>query len=212
MRGIIKKQAVPLLFLLAAFFLSTQVQVVVGTNRKSAQRSIQSLPAVSKLLGQRGSGACSMRRGPAKSENAVAGFDGAYLNQLALSPEGERQCGAASAAMILAMRGSLPVTQDAMANKAREMWQNDPDPTYVSRIVQMLDENGVAVHAACLSADEAWIRLTASVDCGARSIMLSNRLTPSGSGHFLVAVGYRQERDQREVIAYDPYGYWQGQK
>ncbi|MDT8304824.1 MAG: C39 family peptidase [Anaerolineae bacterium] len=202
------RQVVPLLFLLAALFLSTQV--VGGSEHKLRDRSLRSIPAVSKLLGRVDESTCSERRGLSRSENVVAGFGAAYLNQLALSADGERQCGVASAAMVLAMRGSLPVTQDAMATKARQLWQDYPNPTYVSRVVQMLDDNGVAVRTSCVPADEAWERLIAAIDCGAPSIMLSTRLTRSGSGHFIVAIGYRQAEEQREIIAYDPYGYWQG--
>jgi hypothetical protein len=112
--------------------------------------------------------------------------------------------------MVLAMRGAVPPTFEAMAGTANHLWQSYANPTYVTRVVDMLADHGVAVRSACLSAEEAWERLTAAVDCGAPSIVVSTRLTSSGSGHFLVAAGYSRQEGRRQVIAYDPYGHWAG--
>lgn len=155
-------------------------------------------------------GSCPAGPRPARAQNTIPGLEAVYLNQLALSAEGDRQCGVASAAMVLAMRGAVPATFEAMADTANQLWQSYANPTHIAQVVDMLGDHGVAVRSACLSADRAWERLTAAVDCGAPSIVVSTRLTSSGSGHFLVAAGYSQQDGQRQVISFDPYGFWAG--
>jgi len=174
-------------------------------------RTLLALPPVARLIGSSGEQlACQDSSSLPRTENRVTSFDGAYVNQIALSSEGNRQCGVASAAMFLATIGQLPPSYEAIAKKANELWQNYSNPTYVSRVAQMLSDSGLKVDAACLAGDDAWDRLRAAIDCGTPGILVSTRLTRSGSGHFLVAGGYRQEYGRREILAYDPYGYWQG--
>lgn len=169
------------------------------------------LPSVARLIGSSGGNlACQDAGGAPRGENVVAGFDGSYVNQIALSTEGNRQCGVASAAMVLATVGELPPSYEAIAEKANELWQSYSNPTYVSRVAEMLKDSGLAMESACLADDEAWTRLMATIDCGRPGILVSTRLTRSGSGHFFVAGGYRQENGERELLVYDPYGYWQG--
>jgi hypothetical protein len=202
------RRQLAVILVLAALLFSTQA--LAWTAPASSQSAGRPLQAVLRFLQPVDDNICSPARGPVQEENVVAGFEAAYLNQIALSPEGTRQCGVASAAMILAMRGAVPATYEAMSDKANQMWQGYADPTYVNRVVQMLGDHGVRVNSACLAGDEAWERLTAAVDCGAPSIVVSTRLTSSGSGHFLVAAGYSQENGRRQIIAYDPYGHWGG--
>jgi hypothetical protein len=202
------RRLLAVILVLAALLFSAQA--LARTEPVTGSLAGGPLPAVLKLFQPVDGNVCTLAGGPVQEQNLVAGFEAAYLNQIALSPEGTRQCGVASAAMILAMRGAVPATYEAMADKANQMWQGYANPTYVNRVVQMLDDHGIRVSSACLAADEAWERLTAAVDCGAPSIVVSTRLTSSGSGHFLVAAGYSQENGQRQMIAYDPYGHWGG--
>lgn len=202
------RRLLAVILVLAALLFSAQA--LARTEPVSGRLAGGPLPAVLKRLQPVDDNVCTLAGGPVQEQNLVAGFEAAYLNQIALSPEGTRQCGVASAAMILAMRGAVPATYEAMADKANQMWQGYANPTYVNRVVQMLDDHGIRVSSACLAADEAWERLTAAVDCGAPSIVVSTRLTTSGSGHFLVAAGYSQKNGQRQMIAYDPYGHWGG--
>ncbi len=182
-----------------------------AVTREHVHNVTSNAPPVARLLGRSGGGASCQDAGSLpRSENVVAGFDGAYVNQIALSTEGSRQCGVASAAMVLATVGGLSPGYEAVAEKANELWQSYSNPTYVSRVAQMLSDNGVKVESACLAHDDAWAQLRGAIDCGAPGIVVSTRLTRSGSGHFLVAGGYRQEDGKRQILAYDPYGYWQG--
>lgn len=197
------------MILLAA--LAWWAQLIAQSGEQRDNIDWTTLPIVARLLGKGGAELmCQEASNPERGENVLAGFEGAYLNQIALSTEGSRQCGVASAAMVLATVGHLPPTYEAIAGKANELWTSYANPTYVSRVVQMLNDHGVTVEAACLADDEAWARLMAAIDCGTPSILVSTRLTRSGSGHFFVAAGYRQEDGERHVLAYDPYGYWQG--
>jgi hypothetical protein len=203
-----RKRALAILLFLLFMTLSVPALAAVQPAVRGSASPTISAPFFRLLNAERPN--CLANRGPARPYNIIPGLDAAYLNQIALSAEGNRQCGVASAAMVLAMRGTVPPTFEAMAGTANHLWQSYANPTYVTRVVDMLADNGVAVRSACLSAEEAWQRLTAAVDCGAPSIVVSTRLTSSGSGHFLVAAGYSQQEGRRELIAYDPYGHWAG--
>lgn len=204
-----KSLSLAVVFLLVALAWWAQAKAQAGERPESKVWS--DLPPVARLLGKSGGEfACRNTGGTPPSENALPGFDGAYVNQIALSPQGHEQCGVASAAIVLATFGHLPPSSEALASEANKLWRSYANPTYISRVVDMLQDHGVAVEAACLSTQEAWDRLTTAVDCGIPSILVSTRLTRSGSGHFFVAAGYRQKNGERQVLAYDPYGYWQG--
>jgi hypothetical protein len=201
----------PLAALLLLAIIAWWAQAGAGAGKPPTSTTWTAVPPVARLLGHAGEElACQSAGGPSYQENVLPGFDVSYLNQIALSSEGSQQCGVASAAMILATYGELPPAYEAIAGKANELWETYANPTYVSRVVEMLGDHGMTVESACLAVEEAWQRLTASIDCGAPSILVSTRLTRSGSGHFFVAAGYRQEDNRRQIVAYDPYGYWQG--
>lgn len=135
---------------------------------------------------------------------------GAYLNQLSLEPAGNRKCGVASVAMLQALSGRVTRDQDAMAQRANTLWEAYEQPTRVGSIERMLDDQGLDAQVACLGPDEAWTRLTRQIDAGYPSLMLTTQLTESGSGHYVVLLGYREQAGRRQVLVYDSYGRWAG--
>lgn len=141
---------------------------------------------------------------PTVSENWVPSDKRAYLNQRSLSPSGDYKCGAASVAMVLAMNGVIGRDYNAMATKANQIYVPQ-NPLW--SLKQNLSDHGLNSLALYLSVDAGWEALKGEIDAGFPAIILSDRFT---EGHYFVAVGYRQNGGVRELIAYDPYGQWQG--
>lgn len=137
-------------------------------------------------------------------ENWVPQDRRAYLNQRSLSPNGDIKCGAASAAMVMAMNGVIGQDYNSMATKANQIYvPYNP----LRSLWQSLQNNGLVANYGCVSADSAWGTITAEIDAGRPIIVLSNKIT---IGHYFVVVGYREVNETREIIVYDPYGRWTG--
>lgn len=149
-----------------------------------------------------------------------------YLNQLAVSEDGWRKCGATSMAMVLAMQGIIAPEQ--MTEKTNEMFPNTWNGTgaVIYKMVAELKAQGL-INASWIDyygepyndltkeekRDAAWEQVIREIDAGNPLIMSpTNGMTPKG--HIIVIVGYKEftENDivQREIIAYDPYGKWRG--
>ena len=153
------------------------------------------------------------KKRPAARLPALPGAEervGAYLNQLSLQPEGHLKCGVASVVMLLALTGRVARDTDTLAAGAAYLWEMYGAPTGVRTITKIVDDQGLAGRLACMGPSEAWARLTKQVDAGYPGLILTTRLTKSGSGHYVVFLGYREQEGRRQVLVYDPYGRWRG--
>lgn len=172
---------------------------------------------------------------PGVTERWIPESQRAYLNQLALSDNGWRQCSVASMAMVLAMNGIIGRDFASMQAKANEMFRNredtghgvlgwayNPDGSryevaYLGYMVQELVDQGMEAGTPSgvngetdLSPDEGWAVLKQEIDARRPIIVRTKNGVVTGAGHFFVAVGYQESAAGRTVIVYDPYGEWQG--
>lgn len=141
---------------------------------------------------------------PGVQENLLPENVRAYLNQRSLSPAGDWKCGAASAAMVLAMNGRIGRDYTSMANTANAIYEY---PNYIWQVTGSLRNNGLNASYACRTPNDAWNLIKSEIDAGRPSIILSSRVT---AGHYFAVVGYREEGSNRQIITYDPYGAWRG--
>ena len=148
---------------------------------------------------------------PSVIENWVPDYKRAYLNQRAL-PNGDIKCGATSMAMVLAMNGIIASDYTTMAAKANEMYPNTlvGNVAYVYKMTNELGRQGAISSYYYDSADDGWNRIKQEVDAGRPLILRTENGVMTGKGHIFVIVGYREEGADRQIIAYDPYGIWQG--
>jgi hypothetical protein len=148
-------------------------------------------------------------RAPGVDENWVSGR--AYLNQRAL-PDGDRKCGAASMAMLLAMNDLIRPDHRTLAAKANEMYPHTVagGAVYVYRMRDELRQQGAESDYHADTVDQAWDRIRREIDAGRPVIVRTAQGVMTRAGHFFVVVGYRQSGTSREVISYDPYGRWLG--
>lgn len=129
----------------------------------------------------------------------------AYLNQRSLSPVGDLKCGAASAAMVLAMNGRIGRDYNSMASTANAIYQHlNP----IVQVTNSLRNYNLNASYACRTPDNAWNLIKSEIDAGRPTIVLSSRVTTVG--HYFVVVGYREEGNNRRMTVYDPYGSWIG--
>lgn len=139
-----------------------------------------------------------------------------YLNQRTLTDDidsGDNKCSVASMAMLLAANGLIPRCDSCMAAVANEMYPSVLDNSGIATIGKMRDvlrQNGLTSDYISASADAAWGAIKQEVDAARPVIIRTAGHVMTLEGHFFVAVGYRYTITNRLVIAYDPYGHWQG--
>lgn len=143
------------------------------------------------------------------NENAVPKNKRFYLNQRSLLPKGDSMCGVASIAMVLASGGSISGDASAMKAEAEKMW-NAEAVRYpsVGMVANALTRRKYTVSTPQANLEANWQTLKQEISAGRPVIVNArgNSMTPSG--HYFVAVGYKDDRDmnQRVVYAYDPFG------
>lgn len=145
-----------------------------------------------------------------------------YLNQRAIKPGGECRCNVSSVVMILAMNGVI--APDQMDEKALELYESVTDPNDLNptcragnstRMTQVINQEGQRANRPVLaqsvtmpgSRESFWTLLKAEIDQD-HPVMIGTFVT--SAGHIMVIVGYRESGAERELIAYDPYGRWEG--
>ncbi|MCP4544391.1 MAG: DUF1906 domain-containing protein [Chloroflexi bacterium] len=141
---------------------------------------------------------------PTISENWVPSDRRAYLNQRSLTPDGNIKCGAASTAMMLAMNGKIGRDYDSMASTANAIYIKWNPLWWLAKKMR---ERGMTAQTTCATSNNAWNTIKSEVNAGRPVLVLSNRFT---KGHYFVAVGYRENGSDRQIIVYDPYGRWTG--
>lgn len=132
-----------------------------------------------------------------------------YLNQRSLA-NGDKKCGAASAAMILAMRGFIPTNYDSMKNTANDIFADVGGCLLASCYVNELNDRGANVEEKTYSwwsNGGAWPTIKKEIDASRPIMLLTTKLTEQG--HYIVVIGYREEGSSRHIIAYDPFGRWE---
>lgn len=137
----------------------------------------------------------------------------AYLNQRALTPDGDAKCSVSSMAMVLAMEGLIEQDYQSMADKANEMYPYvlEDGVAYVYKMRNELIRQGAdATYFGPVTDDAGWEHLKAYIDAGHSVIVRSTHGVVTQAGHFVTAVGYLEGPGVREFIAYDPFGHWRG--
>ncbi len=137
----------------------------------------------------------------------------AYLNQRALTPDGDSKCSVSSMAMVLAMEGLIDKDYQSMADKANEMYPRVliDDIAYVYKMRDELIRQGTdASYFGPITNNSAWGYLKAYIESGHPVIVRSAHGVVTQVGHFVVAVGYLEGPGVRKIIAYDPFGQWRG--
>jgi hypothetical protein len=136
-----------------------------------------------------------------------------YLNQRALTPDGDAKCSVSSMAMVLAMEGLIGQDYQSMADKANEMYPYvlDDGVAYVYKMRDELVRQGAdATYFGPVTNSSGWEHLKAYIDAGHSVIVRSAHGVVTQAGHFVTAVGYLEGPGVREFIAYDPFGHWRG--
>lgn len=140
-----------------------------------------------------------------------------YLNQLALGTNGWQMCSMASIAMIRASSGMIAGNFESLRNEAFRAWNSGLRAPGITKVKSYLDNNGFQTTIIWDKNKEThWNAIKQEIDANRPVILNSNsnggNLT--NAGHYIVIVGYRNAPNinQREVIAYDPYGRWTGTK
>lgn len=144
----------------------------------------------------------------------------AYLNQRSIQPWGDCRCSATSMAMVLAMNGVIAQDYTIMHDKVIEMYErvavgsSGCRPADWSKMADELNRQGIIAGKNLLvtkgwySTDSAWNKIKQETDMGRPVIVRTQGVT--SNGHIIVSVGYRETGSSRQIIAYDPYGHWQG--
>lgn len=146
-----------------------------------------------------------------QGENSIA--NRVYLNQRALAPAGDSKCSVATMAMLLAMNGLLGSDYADLAARANDMYPrvlNKNGDAEIGRMAAELRRQNMDASARLYSADAAWSTIKDEVNAGRPVIVRTQHGVVTRSGHFFVAVGYRSLDEGHQVIAYDPYGVWNG--
>jgi hypothetical protein len=156
---------------------------------------------------------------PGVKENWVPANKRAYLNQLALSPNGNMKCSVAGMSMVLAMNGLISSDFNTMSAKANEMYPRILGQfpgggwaPYVYLMANELERQGAIAWypSSGMSADDAWALVKNEVNAGRPVIIRTEPKVVTDAGHILVAVGYREKLGSRKIITYDPFGRWLG--
>lgn len=141
-----------------------------------------------------------------------------YLNQFSLNGEFDQnksKCNGAAAAMMLAMHGAINTDYANMQNTADTLYQAlNPDfrASVLANYLAAAYPNVQVDYLEKFTYDAGWQTILDEINGGHPVMLLSQSGKMSTYGHYIVIVGYRQNGNQREVIAYDPYGHWTGQK
>ena len=148
-------------------------------------------------------------QGGGVKENWVPARRRAYLNQRSLGPHGGSKCGAASAAMMLAMNGLIGRSYNSLRNTANAIYPKTikNGRIWVYRITSEMRARGLNAREKYKSAKQGWKTIKSEIDAGRPVTLLSRKTT---KGHFFVVVGYREKGSSRKIIVYDPYGRWRG--
>lgn len=139
-----------------------------------------------------------------------------YLNQRSLDDvarnmEGDKMCGAASMAMVLAMEGVLPFDNTNMSSEAKDIYWELGKSVGIFEIVPKLRSYGLnAKIFSYINVDTAWNYVKEYIDAGHSLIMHTDHRSLTLGGHYLVVVGYKESNGVRYIISYDPYGNWRG--
>ena len=139
-----------------------------------------------------------------------------YLNQRALGANGGNMCSMASIAMVRASAGLIGGDFNSMRADA-ELADKTLEGPPVSKVAAYLGEHGmVAKDWPAPSRERQWSLITQEINAGRPVIFNSLPAYIGGTmntpGHYLVVVGYRESANpgERQIIAYDPYGRWNG--
>lgn len=136
-----------------------------------------------------------------------------YLNQLALGDGydlNKTKCNGASAAMMLAMTGKINGSYERMRDAANNIWSLVRDDARAEKVAEQITNWGLPVQPAEYLIDAGWAKIKQEIDQNHPVILLSSKMTTAG--HYIVIVGYHEEGNSREIIAYDPFGRWTGTK
>lgn len=143
----------------------------------------------------------------------------AYLNQLALGDSGWEMCSMASIAMVLASARIIESDFESLAAAANAAYASGLRAPGLAQVAAYLNKPGIGMSAEVIDDDDLdvqWRTIRQEIGAG-RPVILNappsergGKLT--GSGHYIVVVGYAGTPDpnQRRIIAYDPYGQWLG--
>ena len=143
-------------------------------------------------------------------ENWIPDHVRAYLNQLSLTvPDRRKRCGAASAAMMLAMNGKIGSDYNSMAKVAKELPAAATAKTYVERLNRDYSLGVVEkTYYFFWEKDAFWDDVVSSIIAKKPVMLLTTQFTTAG--HYVVIIGYRKKNGIREFIVYDPFGRWKG--
>jgi len=134
-----------------------------------------------------------------------------YLNQRSLSPDGDSKCNVSSIAMILAMDGYIDSDYLSMSKTANELAHYLlPNPGIDKECAALRDPVPSAYCSDLIGQSEAWGILKELIDAGHAVIVDSRPAAATSDGHYVTAVGYKESYGKHYIIAYDPYGEWQG--
>ena len=171
------------------------------------------------------SGNKAMYAGGARTVNYIESIDNSgtsenwvpfrtYLNQRSLTPEGDSKCSVASMAMIFAMNGVISADYNSLRDKANEMYPRVlvNGTAYVNKMTEELTRQGVSASFSPGPIDQGqgWQTIRQEIDAGRPVIVRTTHGVVTSQGHFIVAVGYREVNETRQIIAYDPFGKWNG--
>ena len=82
--------------------------------------------------------------------------------------------------------------------------------SYVDAMVVELGRQGVIASTNEYSVGNGWLALRQEIDTGRPTIIRTAHGAVTSTGHYIVAVGYRETDSDRQIIGYDPFGRWKG--
>jgi hypothetical protein len=136
-----------------------------------------------------------------------------YLNQRSLDTnqvEADKKCSGASAAMALAMIGRIADDYNTMKDQANAIYtavKNDPRASNLANYLRVHYSN-ISVEYSSYYEEDGWSEIVAEINAKHPLILATPKMT--NNGHYIVIIGYRIDGSKREIIAYDPFGRWQG--
>jgi hypothetical protein len=134
-----------------------------------------------------------------------------YLNQRSLTPEGDSKCNVSSIAMVMAMDGYINGDYLTMVNKANELAPILlPNPDVNKECTALRRGIPSAYCSGAVNQTDAWIYTKNLVDLQHPVIIDTRPGVATRYGHYIVAVGYKEEAGRHYIIAYDPFGEWKG--
>lgn len=148
---------------------------------------------------------------PSVKENWISSDRLAYLNQLAVTPNGNVKCSAASMAMALAMNRYIRNDIQTMINKANEMYPRvlSNGTAYIYLQVNELKRQGASGSFYKNHADKnaQWNFIKEQINAGIPVVAGANT---TNAGHLILVIGWREVNGVRKIIVNDPYGRWTG--